>query len=154
MMSFMRKQGSSGLSANAELMPLLLMNDGRGCKVNDSKGVQKTCTCQKSKSDSILKIMLMTGGSFMQNSAQANLFFLLFNDSNGCECQIDGGTEMSTCPTTTGIDPLLMYMMMNSPMGNMTPTEFAPRSAAHESDDGSQSRLSMDNEYRECRRSS
>jgi len=128
MMSFMRQQESTGLSANQEMLPLLLMNDGRGCKVNIS-GVQKTCTCEKSKSDTILKIMLMTGGGFMQNSAQANLFFLLFNDSDSCECKVDGSTEMSTCPETTGIDPLLMYMMMNSPMGNVAPQEFAPRSA-------------------------
>lgn len=128
MMSFMRQQESTGLSANQEMLPLMLMNDSRGCKV-DINGVQKTCTCEKSKSDTILKIMLMTGGGFMQNSAQSNLFFLLFNDSDECECKVDGSTEVSTCPETTGIDPLLMYMMMNSPMGNVTPTEFAPRSA-------------------------
>jgi alkylhydroperoxidase/carboxymuconolactone decarboxylase family protein YurZ len=128
MMSFMRQQESTGLSANQEMLPLLLMNDGRGCKV-DISGVQKTCTCEKSKSDTILKIMLMTGGGFMQNSAQSNLFFLLFNDSDSCECKVDGSTQMATCPETTGIDPLLMYMMMNSPMGNMAPQEFAPRSA-------------------------
>ena len=40
MMSFMRQQESTGLSANQEMLPLLLMNDGRGCKVNIS-GVQK-----------------------------------------------------------------------------------------------------------------
>lgn len=128
MMSFMRQQESTGLSANQEMLPLMLMNDSRGCKV-DINGVQKTCTCEKSKSDTILKIMLMTGGGFMQNSAQSNLFFLLFNDSDECECKVDGSTEVSTCPETTGIDPLLMYMMMNSPMGNVTPQEFAPRSA-------------------------
>jgi alkylhydroperoxidase/carboxymuconolactone decarboxylase family protein YurZ len=128
MMSFMRQQESTGISANQEMLPLLLMNDGRGCKV-DISGVQKTCTCEKSKSDTILKIMLMTGGGFMQNSAQSNLFFLLFNDSDSCECKVDGSTQMATCPETTGIDPLLMYMMMNSPMGNMAPQEFAPRSA-------------------------
>ena len=40
MMSFMRQQESTGLSANNEMLPLLLMNDGRGCKV-DINGVQK-----------------------------------------------------------------------------------------------------------------
>jgi alkylhydroperoxidase/carboxymuconolactone decarboxylase family protein YurZ len=128
MMSFMRQQEGQGLSAMSEMMPLLLMNDGRGCKI-DVGGTPKTCTCEKSKSDSILKIMLMTGGSFMQNSAQSNLFYLLFNDSNECTCAFDDGSGTDTCAETSGIDPLLMYMMMNSPMGNMQTPEFAPRSA-------------------------
>ena len=44
MMSFMRQQESTGLSANQEMLPLLLMNDGRGCKV-DIGGVQKVLHC-------------------------------------------------------------------------------------------------------------
>ena len=132
MMSFLGKQESQGLSAMSEMMPLLMMDDQRHCKIADSTGSKMPCTCTESKSDTILKIMLMTGNGFMQNSAQANLFYMLFNDNEDCTCTFDHDkAQTGTCTndSMSGMDPLMMYMMMNSPMRQMDTPEYAPRSA-------------------------
>merc|ERR1719243_137633 len=79
-------------------MPLLMMDDQRHCKIADDTGAKMPCTCTESKSDTILKIMLMTGNGFMQNSAQANLFYMLFNDKEDCTCTFDHDkTQTGTC---------------------------------------------------------
>ena len=41
---------------------------------------------------------------------------MLFNDDDGCTCQFEGTTDFSTCAATAaqGIDPLMMYFMMNA----------------------------------------
>lgn len=76
----------------SELYPLMMMNEDRYC---DKAGV--ICECKESKSDSLLKIMLLTGGSFLGNSPQQNLFFLLFNDDDGCTCTKEDGSGDDTC---------------------------------------------------------
>lgn len=124
MMSFMNKQESQGLSSMSELMPLMMMQDSRHCMADTPGSLpgtdQKACTCTESKSDTIMKIMLLTGNGFMSNSPQQNLFYLLFNDKEDCKCKFDDEsiTDTATCANEdmNGIDPLLMYFMMNSPM--------------------------------------
>jgi len=132
MMSFMGKQESQGLSSMNEMLPLMMMDDQRHCKIADKAGKVLPCTCEESKSDTILKIMLMTGNGFMQNSAQANLFYMLFNEDEDCKCTFDHDKAQSgTCKSAdmSGMDPLMMYFMMSSPMRQMETPEYAPRSA-------------------------
>ena len=132
MMSFLGKQEQQGLSSMNEVLPLLMMDDQRHCTIADNAGDKKPCTCTESKSDTILKIMLMTGNGFMQNSAQSNLFYMLFNENEDCKCTFDHDkTQSGTCTDTSmsGMDPLMMYMMMSSPMRQMETPEYAPRSA-------------------------
>jgi len=132
MMSFMGKQESQGLSSMNEMLPLMMMDDQRHCKIADKAGKVLPCTCEESKSDTILKIMLMTGNGFMQNSAQANLFYMLFNEDEDCKCTFDHDkTQAGTCKSAdmSGMDPLMMYFMMSSPMRQMETPEYAPRSA-------------------------
>merc|ERR1711892_303659 len=115
-----------------EKLPLMMMDDQRHCSLADSSGANKPCTCAESKSDTILKIMLMTGNGFMQNSAQGNLFYTLFNEDEDCACTFDHDSAQSgTCTSDgmSGMDPLMMYMMMNSPMREMQTPDYAPRSA-------------------------
>merc|ERR1739848_427397 len=111
MMQFMQQQENQGLSSMNEMYPILMLADDRYCEVGG-----EVCTCTNSKSDTILKIMLLTGGSFASNSPQSSLFYMLFNDDNeGCTCKTDAGVE-NQCPadSASGIDPLMMYFMMNA----------------------------------------
>lgn len=105
-----------GMSGMSEVFPIMLMNDERYCKLKNKAGTDAVCNCQSSRSDTILKIMLLTGGSFLGNSPQQNMFFLLFNNDDSCTCTFEGSTETSTCSSITseGIDPLMMYFMMNA----------------------------------------
>ena len=80
----------------SELYPLMMMSEDRYCEKTVG-GTTKVCECEETKSDSLLKIVLLTGGSFLGNSPQQNLFFLLFNDDEGCSCKFDDGTAPSTC---------------------------------------------------------
>lgn len=133
MMSFLKKQESQGLSSMDELMPLMMMQDNRHCTIADSTGADKPCTCTKSKSDTMMKIMLLTGNGFMSNSPQQNLFYMLFNNKEDCECTFEHDkSQTGVCANDdmSGIDPLLMYFMMNSPMSqSMSSVPLSARSA-------------------------
>lgn len=112
MMQFMQQQEKQGLSSMSEMYPILMLADDRFCTLANGD----VCTCTASKSDTILKIMLLTGGSFASNSPQTNLFYMLFNDNDdGCACKTDAGAA-DVCPSsdTSGIDPMMMYFMMNA----------------------------------------
>ena len=67
------------MSAMNEVFPIMLMNDERYCTM-DNGGVPTICNCQNSRSDTILKIMLLTGGSFLGNSPQVMSNFILHRD--------------------------------------------------------------------------
>lgn len=116
MMQYLQMMESQGMSGMSEVFPIMLMNDDRYCTQNDASGVSSICNCQSSRSDTILKIMLLTGGSFLGNSPQQNLFFLLFNNDDACECtfESDGTTGVCASVDSEGIDPLMMYFMMNA----------------------------------------
>jgi hypothetical protein len=116
MMQYMQQMERQGLSAQSELFPLMMLNDERHCTIGG-----EVCNCEKSRSETILKIMLLTGGTFLGNSPQSNLFYLLFNDQDGCTCTTDAGAE-GTCSDedVQGIDPMMMYFIMNSIPGQFT----------------------------------
>jgi len=115
MMQYLQMMESQGMSGMSEVFPIMLMNDERFCTL-DLNGTPTICNCKSSKSDTILKIMLLTGGSFLGNTPQQNLFFLLFNDKDDCICQFEGSTSTGMCSATAanGVDPLMMYFMMNA----------------------------------------
>lgn len=115
MMQYLQMMEGQGMSGMSEVFPIMLMNEERYCSL-PLNGAPTICNCVTSKSDAILKIMLLTGGSFLGNSPQQNLFFLLFNDDDSCVCQFEGSTETGVCTDTAteGIDPLMMYFMMNA----------------------------------------
>merc|ERR1719361_2329520 len=116
MMQYLQMMEGQGMSGMSEVFPIMLMNDDRYCSIDDGTGTNAICNCKSSKSDTILKIMLLTGGSFLGNSPQQNLFFLLFNDDDQCTCTFEGATDTGLCASTAseGIDPLMMYFMMNA----------------------------------------
>jgi hypothetical protein len=116
MMQYLQMMEGQGMSGMSEVFPIMLMNDDRYCNLKNTAGTDAICNCQSSRSDTILKIMLLTGGSFLGNSPQQNLFFLLFNNDDSCSCTFEGTTETNTCSSITseGIDPLMMYFMMNA----------------------------------------
>ena len=83
----------------SELYPLMMMSEDRYCEKQKFPPGSGTvvCECEETKSDSLLKIMLLTGGSFLGNSPQQNLFFLLFNDDEGCDCRREDDGAMESC---------------------------------------------------------
>jgi len=83
----------------SELYPIMMMSEDRYCEKAVAPPATGTtvCECEETKSDSLLKIMLLTGGSFLGNSPQQNLFFLLFNDDEGCSCKREDDGKMEKC---------------------------------------------------------
>merc|ERR1712184_100768 len=115
MMQYLQMMEGQGMSGMSEVFPIMLMNDDRYCSIDDGTGTNAICNCESSRSDTILKIMLLTGGSFLGNSPQQNLFFLLFNNDDSCDCKFEtGGSGYCTAVASEGIDPLMMYFMMNA----------------------------------------
>lgn len=115
MMQYLQMMESQGMSGMSEVFPIMLMNDERFCTL-EHMGTPTICNCKSSRSDTILKIMLLTGGSFLGNSPQQNLFFMLFNNDDNCACTFEGSDVGGICATSSaqGIDPLMMYFMMNA----------------------------------------
>lgn len=133
MMQYLKMMEGNGMSGMSELFPIMLMNDERFCTIPNAAGTNSVCNCQSSRSDAILKIMLLTGGSFLGNSPQQNMFFMLFNDDDQCVCTFENSQEVSMCPDsgTEGIDPLMMYFMMNAiPTQQLQVPQAVPRSGS------------------------
>lgn len=132
MMQYLQMMESQGMSGMSEVFPIMLMNDERFCTL-DLLGTPTICNCKSSRSDTILKIMLLTGGSALGNSPQQNLFFLLFNNDDGCTCNFEGSATTGICAATAaeGVDPLMMYFMMNAiPQPLMQIPQAVPRSGS------------------------
>lgn len=133
LMQYLQMAENQGLQGMSELYPLMMMSEDRYCEKQKFPPGSGTvvCECEETKSDSLLKIMLLTGGSFLGNSPQQNLFFLLFNDDEGCDCrrEDDGAMESCTEDEIKGIDPMMMYFMMSAiPTPLQQQPAFVPRS--------------------------
>lgn len=134
LMQYLQMAENQGLQGMSELYPLMMMSEDRYCekpKAGPPGTGMTVCECEETKSDSLLKIMLLTGGSFLGNSPQQNLFFLLFNDDDSCSCKREDDGQMDTCAADDikGIDPMMMYFMMSAiPTPLQQQPAFVPRS--------------------------
>jgi len=131
LMQYLQMAENQGLQGMSELYPIMMMSEDRYCEKATIPGQTTVCECEETKSDSLLKIMLLTGGSFLGNSPQQNLFFLLFNDDEGCSCKREDNSQMDTCTEDEikGIDPMMMYFMMSAiPTPLQQQPSFVPRS--------------------------
>lgn len=132
LMQYLQMAENQGLQGMSELYPLMMMSEDRYCeKAKFPPGGTAVCECEDTKSDSLLKIMLLTGGSFLGNSPQQNLFFLLFNDDEGCKCRREDNNDIDNCTEDEikGIDPMMMYFMMSAiPTPLQQQPAFVPRS--------------------------
>ncbi|CBY14212.1 unnamed protein product [Oikopleura dioica] len=133
LMQYLQMAENQGLQGMSELYPIMMMSEDRYCEKAVAPPATGTtvCECEETKSDSLLKIMLLTGGSFLGNSPQQNLFFLLFNDDEGCSCKREDDGKMEKCTESEikGIDPMMMYFMMSAiPTPLQQQPAFVPRS--------------------------
>lgn len=134
LMQYLQMAENQGLQGMSELYPLMMMSEDRYCekaKAGPPGAGTTVCECEETKSDSLLKIMLLTGGSFLGNSPQQNLFFLLFNDDDSCSCKREDDGQMDTCAAADiqGLDPMMMYFMMSAiPTPLQQQPTFVPRS--------------------------